>query len=190
MTTILQIIGFHDCDGCILKVKNALRKIGGIKVVKFDRESGKATVSSTRIPEEIRHDLERRIKKPVEIVPQEAIVPINQNPHNSIVSSIIPTQPTFNIRDLGDVVRLSEGLDSVEITHTNTMRITFNRRTNPPYVTPQPRRNGFHMENVVYESASTRQLPRARRATVYPSAPPMSSAEGEDEFVYGLSTRI
>nr|GEV21894.1 heavy metal-associated domain, HMA [Tanacetum cinerariifolium] len=66
------------------------------------------------------------------------------------------------------------------------MRITFNRRTNPPYVTPQPRRNnGFHMEDVGYESASPLQLPRARRATVYPSAPPMSSAEDEDEFVYG-----
>ncbi|GKF05903.1 hypothetical protein Tco_0036571 [Tanacetum coccineum] len=160
-----------------------MRKIGGVRLVEFDRESGKAIVSSTRIPEEIRHGLERIIKKPVEIVPQEAIVPINQNPHNSIVSSIIPTQPTFNIQDLGDVVRLSEGLDSVEITHTNTMRITFNRRTNPPYVTPQPRRNnGFHMEDVGYESASPRQLPRARRATVYPSAPP---EEEEDEFIYG-----
>nr|GEW97464.1 heavy metal-associated domain, HMA [Tanacetum cinerariifolium]GEW97472.1 heavy metal-associated domain, HMA [Tanacetum cinerariifolium] len=177
MTIILQIIGFHDCEGCILKVKNALRKFGGVRLVEFDRESGKAIVSSTRTPEEIRHDLERRIKKPVEIVPQDrAIVPINQNPHSSIVSSIISTQPTFNIRDLRDVVRLSEGLDSVEITHTNTMRITFNRRTNPPYV----RNNGFYMEDVGYESASPRQLPRARRATVYPSAPPE-----KDEYVYG-----
>ncbi|PWA82583.1 Heavy metal-associated domain, HMA [Artemisia annua] len=184
MTTSLQIIGFHDCEGCTLKAKNALRKFGGVKLVEFDSENGKAIVSSTRNPEEIRHHLERKMKKPVEIVPQEAIVPINQNPASSIVSSIIPAQPTFTIQDLGDVVRLSEGLDSVEITHTSTMRITFNRRTNPPYATQQPRRNnGFHMEDV--GSASPRHLPRAWRATVYPSAPPMSSAEEEDEFVYG-----
>nr|GEX11714.1 kinesin-like protein KIN-13B isoform X2 [Tanacetum cinerariifolium] len=43
------------------------------------------------------------------------------------------------------------------------------------------------MEDVGYESASPLQLPRARRATVYPSAPPMSSAEDEDEFVYGYA---
>ncbi|GJS98431.1 hypothetical protein Tco_0819601 [Tanacetum coccineum] len=96
---------------------------------------------------------------------------------------IIPaTQPTFNLQDLVEVVKLSQGLDSVDITHTNTYKITFNHRPkNRRDGRPRPRGNiDFHMEDVDYGHAPPQIFQRAPPwEPTKPSAPLMSSARDE-----------
>ncbi|GKB29772.1 hypothetical protein Tco_0869173, partial [Tanacetum coccineum] len=95
---------------------------------------------------------------------------------------IVPTQPTYNLQDFVDVMKLSKGLDSVDITHTNTYKITFNHRPkNPPDARPRPRGNtDFHMEDVDYGYASPQIFQRAPPwEPTKPSAPLMSSARDE-----------
>ncbi|GJV59693.1 heavy metal-associated domain, HMA containing protein [Tanacetum coccineum] len=162
MTINLKIVNFHNCYGCTRKVRKALRKIGGVELVAFDPENGNAIVASAELPEVIRYALEAKIKKKVILVSQEVTLPINQ---------------TFDPQGLG--------LDSVDITYSNIVRLDFNYRDEPPVFRPQSRgNNGFHMEDVNYEYANPQPLPQAPpRASTEPSAPPMPSSE--DEVVYG-----
>nr|GEX47538.1 hypothetical protein [Tanacetum cinerariifolium] len=95
---------------------------------------------------------------------------------------IVPTQPTYNLQDFVDVMKLSKGLDSVDITHTNTYKITFNHRwKNPPDAIPRPRGNiDFHMEDVDYGHAPPQIFQRAPPwEPTKPSPPLMSSARDE-----------
>ncbi|GJY06324.1 hypothetical protein Tco_0373378 [Tanacetum coccineum] len=92
---------------------------------------------------------------------------------------IIPaTQPTFNLQDLVEVVKLSQGLDSVDITHTNTYKITFNHRPkNRRDGRPRPRGNiDFHMEDVDYGHAPPQIFQRAHHGNPLNNRPLMSSA--------------
>ncbi|PWA82582.1 hypothetical protein CTI12_AA177250 [Artemisia annua] len=97
---------------------------------------------------------------------------------------IAPTQPPFNLQDFVEVMKLSKDFDSVDITHTNTYKITFNHRPRTPTddARPRPRgNNNFHMEDVDYEYAPPQSLERAPpwRQPTEPSATLMSSARDE-----------
>ncbi|KAI3748734.1 hypothetical protein L6452_12019 [Arctium lappa] len=182
----LQIIGFHNCEGCKRKVRIALHKIGGVELVEVDPESGNVTVTTTtKHPEVIREALERRMKKKVVIVSREIVPTTNQNPNQ------IPSQPTFDLQDLGKVVlRLAQVLESVEVIHSNSIRVNFNYRENKPIVRTEsggninPSYGGVRIEDADVEYASPRPItPRAPPwAAVEPSAPVMPRAEEE---VYG-----
>nr|GEX76194.1 hypothetical protein [Tanacetum cinerariifolium] len=92
------------------------------------------------------------------------------------------SQPTFNLQDLVEVIKLSKDLDSVDVTHTDTYKITFNHRpNNPPDAKPRPQGNiaHFHMEDVDYEYARPQSFQRAPPWEPTPSAPLMSSERDE-----------
>ncbi|KAI3705138.1 hypothetical protein L1987_75371 [Smallanthus sonchifolius] len=176
MAIVLQIIGFHNCQGYSQKVEKALRKIG-VKLVEIDRESGNVTISSVENPEVIRYALERELKKPVVIMSRD-LVPANQNP-NPVVSHHYQAPAAIRVSDLhalGQVVlRLARDLDGVEITNSNTTRINFIRRQTPLVVrdveyAPQPRSPPW--------------------VATEPSAPPMPTAKqavnGYPEDFYGV----
>ncbi|KAJ9540065.1 hypothetical protein OSB04_026571 [Centaurea solstitialis] len=184
MTIFLQIIGFHNCQGCMRKVRIALRKIGGVELVELDPETGNVTVTTTtKHPEEIRYALERKMKKKVVIMSRE-IVPTNQNPNQILTADRIPTLPTFDFQDLGKVMlRLSQVLESVEVVHSNSIRVNFNPREDRQFARPESR-GGVHIEDSDVEYAPPRPLaPRAPPwSAVEPSAPMIPR---EEEEVYG-----
>nr|GEV78471.1 RNA-directed DNA polymerase, eukaryota [Tanacetum cinerariifolium] len=79
-------------------------------------------------------------------------------------------------------MKLSKDLDSVDVTHTDTYKITFNHRpNNPPDARPRPQGNiaHFHMEDVDYEYARPQSFQRAPPWEPPPSAPLMSSERDE-----------
>ncbi|KAI3809045.1 hypothetical protein L1987_25012 [Smallanthus sonchifolius] len=139
MTIVLQITGFHNCDGCSRKGRIALRRIG-VKLVELDRESGNVTISSAENPEVIRYALERQLKKSAVILSQD-LVPANRNP-NLVVSHQVHANQSLDLQELSQVVlRLAQVLDGVDITDSNTIRINFIHREIPLVVRPEPRGN-------------------------------------------------
>ncbi|KAL7614991.1 hypothetical protein Lser_V15G08841 [Lactuca serriola] len=192
MTTVFsfRIVGFHNCDGCTRKVRNALRRFHGLQLVNLGRESGIVTVVSIaeHHPEVIRYALERQMKKSV------VIVSINQNP-SSTVSATVPSQRTFDLQGLGEaMLGMFQVLDGVEITRSDTLRVNFIHRENPPVVRVEPRRNISSYGDVDVEHAPRRPTPRAPPwPVVEPSAPLISTEEEEvygypPEFYYGYAT--
>ncbi|KAJ0558358.1 putative heavy metal-associated domain, HMA, heavy metal-associated domain superfamily [Helianthus annuus] len=142
MTIILQIVGFHNCDGCAKKVRITLRRIG-VKLVELDRETGNATIETAENPEVIRRDLARQLKKSVVVLSRDPVlVPANQIP-NSIVSHQVLANQTLDLEKLGQVMlRLAQDMDGVEIINSNTMRINFvHREISPLVIRPEPRGN-------------------------------------------------
>ncbi|KAJ0909256.1 putative heavy metal-associated domain, HMA, heavy metal-associated domain superfamily [Helianthus annuus] len=196
MTMNLQILGFHNCNGCARKVETALSRIG-VRLVELDRESGNVTVASAENPEVIRRALERKLNKSVVVLSRD-LVPINQNP-NPVVAYQVPANRALDLQQLGHVmVTLAEVLDGVEITRSNTTTINFIHRQTPPVV----RRNGDGYNGVrireirdgdVDQYASPRPPPRTPPWTpIEPSAPLMPATEqvvyGYPPGYYGVST--
>ncbi|KAI3519901.1 hypothetical protein L1887_09121 [Cichorium endivia] len=62
-TCDLQVIPFHNCKGCIDKVKTAVGKLIGVKLTEVDPEIGKFTISTLVNPELIRAALQKRFRK-------------------------------------------------------------------------------------------------------------------------------
>ncbi|KAI3515267.1 hypothetical protein L1887_14090 [Cichorium endivia] len=72
---VFQIKPFHNCDGCNLKVRMAVRKFDGVKLVATDPENGIFTISSNDHPEAIKAALQRKFrKKSVILLPKKNIV--------------------------------------------------------------------------------------------------------------------
>ncbi|KAL8210691.1 hypothetical protein R6Q57_005128 [Mikania cordata] len=164
MTITLQIIGFHNCDGCSRKVERALRRIG-VQLVEFDRETGTVTITTVEPSEVIRRDLERQLKKSVVVLSQDLVhAHENRNPVTPVVPTNGPldiqelgqaavrqlrlapvlngitnlnTRPTngvLDLQELGQAAVMALILNSVEITNSNTTRINFLHRENYPPV--------------------------------------------------------
>lgn len=62
-TCDLQVIPFHNCKGCIDKVKSALRKINDVELTEMDPEIGTFTISTLVNPEVIRAALQKSFRK-------------------------------------------------------------------------------------------------------------------------------
>lgn len=83
-TTIdLQILRFHNCGRCIHKVKRALRKIQGVRLIESDPENGIFTISTVvKNTDEIRADLQKKFdNKTIILLPKKK--PINSSAHQS-----------------------------------------------------------------------------------------------------------
>ncbi|KAD5962018.1 hypothetical protein E3N88_13491 [Mikania micrantha] len=200
MTITLQIIGFHNCEGCSRKVEKALRRIG-VQLVEFDRETGTVTITTVEPPEVIRRDLERQLKKSVVVLSQD-FAPAHQNrnpvtpvvPTNGPLDIQEPTNGVLDLQELGQAAVLALILNSVEITNSNTRRIDFLHRENyPPVVSPayDGYISGLQIRNADYEPPQ--RPPRSPSwAATEPSAPLLPTEEqvvyGYPPDYYGIST--
>ncbi|KAI3780920.1 hypothetical protein L2E82_10913 [Cichorium intybus] len=73
--SVFQIKPFHNCDGCNLKVRMAVRKFDGVKLVATDPENGIFAISTNDHPEAIKGALQRKFrKKSVILLPKKNTV--------------------------------------------------------------------------------------------------------------------
>ncbi|KAJ0098368.1 hypothetical protein Patl1_22201 [Pistacia atlantica] len=68
VTTAFLKLALH-CEGCIVKIKNTLKKTKGVFSVKVDMQEELVTVTGTMDAKALAETLKKRLKRPVEIVP-------------------------------------------------------------------------------------------------------------------------
>ncbi|KAI3519897.1 hypothetical protein L1887_09117 [Cichorium endivia] len=61
-TTVLQVVPFDNCEGCIHRVKKALRKHIGVGLIEMAPDSGEFTISTVKHPEVIKNALQRKFR--------------------------------------------------------------------------------------------------------------------------------
>ncbi|KAL7614987.1 heavy metal-associated isoprenylated plant protein 1 [Lactuca sativa] len=62
-TSDVQVIPFHNCKGCIDKMKKAFRKLNGVELIEMDPEIGIFTISTLENLEGIRAALQKKFRK-------------------------------------------------------------------------------------------------------------------------------
>ncbi|CAI9273636.1 unnamed protein product [Lactuca saligna] len=63
VTSDVQVIPFHNCKGCIDKMKKAFRKLNGVELIGMDPEIGIFTISTLENLEGIRAALQKKFRK-------------------------------------------------------------------------------------------------------------------------------
>lgn len=67
ITTVIFKVDMH-CDGCASKIIRHLRSLQGVDTVKAESETGKITVTGNVDPTKLKDNLEKKIKKKVELI--------------------------------------------------------------------------------------------------------------------------
>lgn len=129
-TIVIQIDKFCNCEGCIKKVKKALRKLDDVTLLTMDPDIGKFTIKTTKHPQVIEHAL----KQPF---PKRNIT--MSHPHVDNIATTLVIMPQ------------GQGLESMEYTQSSTFKFNFTNRhlpsfnnvhaPTPPPVPPPPRAN-------------------------------------------------
>ncbi|KAI3721166.1 hypothetical protein L2E82_32171 [Cichorium intybus] len=151
----LQIDPFHNCEGCIRKLKRALSELRGVLVVAIDPNKGEVTIITGHSLEVIKKALKRKFpKKYIFQLQEESHEELHEelleagqqdpsyalsNPHNLITDqNVISLETPQHAFDLGIMARSLEiacdieGLHNVEFVQTNIVRFNFTDCGNQP----------------------------------------------------------